>query len=254
MSWMRRFAKIWSRSQSHLTIAREWLSLAWALIGGPRGFAPLLNNTAMQKQMRWMLRLSEALLRLAITERAKMITVPPLTSVRGRLGGGALLPPLDRPDAPYVARFRLDAPDDRWAIRPPNKAPLIRKPRQPIALLFRLMACQDGLDRFEILARKEARRWRQSAVTQQVLRHAPSGGEAVDQWHPQAEQGFHRCCARWNDTRFETTTPSLWGDGGEGAAAPEMTRHHIHHGEGVGETDAHWDPLPWIPTPRRDAG
>ena len=159
MSWMRRFAEILQNSESRLAAARAWLADAWAKIASPHAFRRLLDSKPMQTELRWKLRLTEALLRLAITQRANAIIPPPMTPARRRRGhiSGILLP-ADPFGPPYVARFRLSPQLSRWAIQPPVSAPQTRKPQHAAALLHRLLACQDGLERFEKLAWLEAKR------------------------------------------------------------------------------------------------
>ena len=163
MSWMRRFAEILETAESRLAAARAWLAQIWAKIASPRAFRRLLEDKPMQTELRWKLRLTEALLRLAITQRANAIIPPPMTMARRRRGriSGILLP-ADPFGPAYVARFRLSAQLSRWAIQPPASAPETRKPQHPAALLHRLLACQDGLERFEKLAWLEAKRKRRN--------------------------------------------------------------------------------------------
>jgi hypothetical protein len=198
MSWMRRFAEILQCSESRLAAARGWLAQIWALIASPRAFRRLLKDKPLQTELRWKLRLTEALLRLAITQRANAIIPPPMTPVRPnlrRLPGGIFLP-ADPLGPPYVARFRLSAQPSRWAIQPPASGPQTRKPQHAAALLHRLLACQDGLDRFEKLAWLEAKRKRRNGMAHSfsmALSPAPSlvgpMGRAKD---PDLLQAYHR--------------------------------------------------------------
>ena len=185
MSWMRRFAEILQNSESRLAAARAWLADAWAKIASPHAFRRLLTSKPMQIELRWKLRLTEALLRLAITQRANAIIPPPMTPVRRRRGhiSGILLP-ADPFGPPYVARFRLAAQPSRWAIQPPASAPETRKPQHAAALLHRLLACQDGLDRFEKLAWLEAKRKRRNGggSTPKMISVMPKAASSADHW------------------------------------------------------------------------
>jgi hypothetical protein len=199
---MRRFAEILQSSESRLAAARGWLAQIWAMIISPRAFRQLLTSKPMQTQLRWKLRLTEALLRLAITQRANAIIPPPLTPTRPnlrRLPGGIFLP-ADPLGPPYVARFRLSAQPSRWAIQPPVSAPQTRQPQHPAALLHRLLACQDGLDRFEKLAWLEAKRKRRFGdggggtpkIASAPIRHATGGA-------PLMQRRSHHPAAPWPD-------------------------------------------------------
>jgi hypothetical protein len=164
MSWMRRFAEILETAESRLAAARAWLADAWAKIASPHAFRRLLDSKPMQSELRWKLRLTEALLRLAITQRANAIIPPPMTPARRRGYISGMFLPADPFGPAYVARFRLSAQPSRWAIQPPASVPETRKPQHPAALLHRLLACQDGLERFEKLAWLEAKRKRRNGM------------------------------------------------------------------------------------------
>ena len=179
MSWMRRFAEILQCSESRLAAARGWLAQIWAMIMSPRAFRRLLKDRPLQTELRWKLRLTEALLRLAITQRANAIIPPPMTPARRRGLPSGILLPADPFGPPYVARFRLSPQLSRWAIQPPVSAPETRKPQHAAALLHRLLACQDGLERFEKLAWLEAKRKRRGGMAHSfsmALSPAPSWG------------------------------------------------------------------------------
>ena len=196
MSWMRRFAEILQNSESRLAAARAWLVEAWAKIASPHAFRRLLDSKPMQTELRWKLRLTEALLRLAITQRANAIIPPPMTPARRRRHISGILLPADPFGPPYVARFRLSAQLSRWAIQPPASVPTTRKPQHAAALLHRILACQDGLDRFEKLAWLEAKRKRRRGMAHSfsVALSPPSSlvspaGRAKD---PDLLQAHHR--------------------------------------------------------------
>ena len=174
---MRRFAEILQNSESRLAAARAWLAEAWARISSPHAFRRLLDSKPMQTELRWKLRLTEALLRLAITQRANAIIPPPMTPARRRGHTSGILLPADPFGPAYVARFRLSPQLSRWAIQPPASAPQTRKPQHAAALLHRLLACQDGLERFEKLAWLEAKRKRRNGMAHSfsmALSPAPS--------------------------------------------------------------------------------
>lgn len=205
---MRRFAEILQNSESRLAAARGWLAQIWALIISPRAFRRLLKDKPLQTELRWKLRLTEALLRLAITQRANAIIPPPMTPARRRGHiSGILLPP--HPFGPaYVARFRLSPQLSRWAIQPPASVPETRKPQHPAALLHRLLACQDGLERFEKLAWLEAKRKRRfgdgGGGTPAVM---PKALRSDELWHPSPTWIPPLPAARWDDERPDPLCP-----------------------------------------------
>jgi hypothetical protein len=222
MSWMRRFAEILQRSETRLAAARGWLAQIWALIMSPRAFRRLLKDKPLQTELRWKLRLTEALLRLAITQRANAIVPPPLTPTRPnlrRLPGGIFLP-ADPLGPAYVARFRLSAQPSRWAIQPPVSVPQTRQPQHPAALLHRLLACQDGLDRFEKLAWLEAKRKRRrpalALAAREDLISPRSRGE-----RPFGAEGGVRAAPPKPPPRVPRTSPAR---GGGLTAAPPPRR------------------------------
>lgn len=176
MTWTRDFAKAFEASHGLLAIVRAWLAQIWVLAINPVGLKRLHKNKAMQNDLRWMLRLTEAVLRLAITQRASQVN-PPQTQAPGNEGArhrrpGNLRPGLIVPKT-FVARFRVHAAQSRWAECPPSELPSIRKPQSPAALLNRVLALRDGLDRFEELAWREAKhRARQKPILpDQVVLH-----------------------------------------------------------------------------------
>lgn len=190
MTWTQDFAKAFEASHGLLAIVRAWLAQIWALAINPVGFKRLHKNKAMQKDLRWMLRLTEAVLRLAITQRASHV-IPPPVQAPGYEGArhrqpGNLRPGLLVPKT-LVARFRVHAGESRWAECPPSDLPLIRRPQSPAALLNRVLALKDGLDRFEELARRKAKhlvRQRPAELDQVVLQNLLVSARALDMAFP----------------------------------------------------------------------
>lgn len=161
MSWMLRFAEILRRSPSVLAIVQGWLSEAFAMISSPARLEAALHSQDIQRALRWQLRLIEALLRIAIMRKARATSVP--ASAACALPGQPKPGAAWRRLAPYCAyrpRFRLSPSISRWDSHPPPPAPRASgsKPQNPAALLCRLLAAQDGVDRFEALAKAWARR------------------------------------------------------------------------------------------------
>ncbi len=194
MSWILRFAEIWRRSPSVLAVVQGWLSEAFAMISSPARLEAALHSQDIQRALRGQLRLIEAMLRIAIMREARAVSVPALAARAwpGQPKPGTAWRRL-APSCPYRPRFRLSCTQSRWSSHPPRPAPRAprargRKPKNPAALLCRLLAAQDGVDRFEALAKAWARKHSQRSRSLPCQHRSPPPQRPPQQRPPQQRQ------------------------------------------------------------------